>query len=169
MFRRKASADTQEIAEAFDQLRGGLRSELQAEIQRVTTDLRAAVADAVSVAMREAMRAHSAVATPPPPPNPDLLARLLESVEKLSSRFYDAWVDERKQAREQRVHARARRTEIQEAEKAAREAFEKAQSELPMVNVNCEECAAIREGRKPQHARDLMRHAIEKHGASIAN
>jgi small-conductance mechanosensitive channel len=168
MFRRKTSADTQEIAEAFEQLRGGLRSELQAEIQRVTTDLRAAVADAVSVAVREAMRAHSAVATPPPP-NPDLLARLLESVEKLSSRFYDAWVDERKQAREQRVHARARRTEIQEAEKAAREAFEKAQTELSLVNVNCEECAAIRESRKPQHARDLMRHAIEKHGASIAN
>ncbi len=167
MFRRKRDVDSQELAEAFAQLRGGFRSELQAEIQRVTTELRAAIGDAVSVAMREATHAHSAVQPPPPPPNPDLLGRLLESVEKLSSRFYDAWVDERKQVREQRVHARSKRTEIQEAEKAAQLAFEAAQKTLPLQPpIDCEECAAQRDGRKPEHARDLMRHAVEKHAVA---
>lgn len=57
------------------------------------------------------------------------------------------------------------REQLREAR--ARQKEKRLQREAQPHQTGCEECDALREGRQPKHASDLIRHRIENHSATL--
>lgn len=124
------------------------------ELQPMVDEVRSA-----TTAVREAASQAKSVAGAP---SENIVTRLIDANEKLSTRFQELWMNEREAMREQRRAARASLTK-----KLAKEASETVEQEppppvIPEAFGACEECVATLESRAPAHNSDLLKHAQHK-------
>lgn len=114
-------------------------------------------------ALREASR--EAASQPPVAPAPvdvALVARMLDSIEQLSGKFYQVWERDRALAREQRKGARKIGMEKQAAAASERDALA---AQLPPAVESCSSCMDLIEGGSKASSLDQLRHSREEHDA----